>query len=283
MMKRIILLLVAFMPFVLSAQNFELGVMVGVSNYQGDLGAETISASFKQTHAAYGGFLRYNFNNYITAKLNVYSGTISGEDSNAGNETRRQRNLSFRNNLLEVGLTGEFNILGYQPFNLERVFSPYVFAGIAMVRHNPKAFIDGNWVELQPLGTEGQGLSSEPDREFYKLTQFSVPFGIGAKYAINDKWNLGLEFGVRRTFTDYLDDVSTTYTDKEQLLAARGELAVALSDRATEPRAAGVNRGNDGNDDWYFMGGVTISYNFADNGLVGSRGRSRKKSGCPTF
>ncbi|MEM1322034.1 MAG: DUF6089 family protein [Bacteroidota bacterium] len=281
-MKRLILLLVGFMPLSLFAQ-FEVGVMVGISNYQGDLSAETISASLEQTHAAYGGFLRYNFSNYLTARLSLMSATISGDDASGGSESRRQRNLSFRNRLFEVGLTGEFNILGYQPYNLERIFSPYIFAGIAFTSHNPRAFIDGDWVELQPLGTEGQGLSSNPDTELYSKSIISIPFGGGVKYAINDKWNLGLEAGIRYTFTDYLDDVSTIYPDQVELTAARGELASQLSNRTGSEITAGSRRGNDSNRDWYFIGGLTISYNFADNGLVGSRNRSRRKSGCPTF
>ncbi|MEM9921636.1 MAG: DUF6089 family protein [Bacteroidota bacterium] len=282
-MKRILLLLIAVWPFFTNAQHFELGAMVGISNYQGDLAPESLGPKFKQTHAAFGGFLRYNVNNYLAARFNVFYGTISGDDANANTQERRDRNLSFKSGLLEFGLTAEYNILGYQPYNLERIFSPYLFAGVALYRYNPKAFYDGRWVELQPLGTEGQGLASEPDRDFYKLTQFSIPFGVGVKYAINDAWNLGLELGMRATFNDYLDDVSLTYTNAAELLAERGEVAAALSNRSGDVRVAGDGRGDASRNDWYFMGGITISYNFLDNGLVGIRLRNRRKTGCQTF
>ena len=282
-MKRFIILLLAFGPFCLPAQHMELGVMAGISNYGGDLGAESFFKSFSQTHAAFGGFFRYNVNNYVAARLNVYYGNISGDDAKANTQEREDRNLSFKSSMLEFGLTGEFNILGYQPYNLERIFSPYLFAGVAVFRYNPKTFYDGRWVELQPLGTEGQGLSSQPDRDFYSLTELAVPFGIGAKYAINDHWNLGLELGYRLTFTDYLDDVSTTYVDVDELLTNRGELAVALSNRSNTPKAPGEGRGDPSDNDFYFIGGFTISYNFLDNGLVGSRGRNKRKAGCQTF
>ena len=280
-MKRIALLILMIAPAFLFAQ-IEAGVMLGISNYAGDLAPKNVWGSLGETQAAYGGFVRYNFTNHIAAKLGVNYGTISADDANAALESQKERNLSFKSGILEVGLTAEYNILGYQPYNLERVFSPYIFAGVAFYRHNPKAFYEGEWIELQPLGTEGQGLDQYPDRDFYKRGQFSIPFGGGVKYAINDKWNLGLEGGVRYTFTDYLDDVSLTYVEPSLLRAARGEqgdLAVALADRASEPRAAGRGRGADGND-WYLMVGFTVSYNFSDNGLVGSRGRGRRGNGC---
>ncbi len=280
-MKHLAFLFLLILPSFMSAQ-FEAGVMVGISNYAGDLAPKNVWGSLGETQAAYGGFVRYNFSTHIAAKLGVNYGTISADDANAALESQQQRNLSFKSGILEVGLTGEFNILGYQPYNLERVFSPYIFAGIAWYRHNPKTFYEGEWVELQPLGTEGQGLDQYPDRDFYSLSQFSIPFGGGLKYAINDKWNLGLEGGVRYTFTDYLDDVSLSYVERDLLLNApdrNGALAVALADRAAEPRAAGRGRGASGND-WYLMIGLTVSYNFADNGLVGSRGRGRKGNGC---
>ncbi|MEL6864954.1 MAG: DUF6089 family protein [Bacteroidota bacterium] len=282
-MRRFSWILMLFLPFMAQAQHLELGAMAGISNYGGDLAPKSFWDSFQETNAAFGGFLRYNFNNYFAAKFNVYHGKISGEDANAKNTSQQLRNLSFRSNILEFGLTVEYNILGYQPYALELPFSPYVFGGVAMFRFSPEAFYDGRWVELQPLGTEGQYLDSYPERDPYRLTTIAVPLGAGAKYAINDRWNLGLELGFRLTFTDYLDDVSTTYVDSEELLAQSGELAVILSNRSEEPKVDGDGRGDPNNKDWYFMGGITISYNFLDNGLVGSRGRNRRKAGCQTF
>ncbi len=282
-MRRIVIILMFFLPLGLSAQHFELGLMAGMSNYGGDLGAESFFKSFSQAHASYGGFIRYNVNNYLAAKFNVYYGKISGDDASANAQERVDRNLSFQSSLLEFGLTAEYNILGYQPYNLERIFSPFVFAGVAYYRYNPEAFYDGRWVELQPLSTEGQGLSAYPERSVYSLNEIAIPFGIGAKYAINDRWNLGLELGYRLTFTDYLDDVSTTYVDADALLAERGDVAVALSNRSHTTKAPGEGRGDPHDNDFYFIGGFTISYNFLDNGLVGSRGRNKRKAGCTTF
>ncbi len=275
--------LVFVFQYSVNAQHMEAGIMVGASTYQGDLAPSSLWSSIGETHPAFGVFARYNINRWGAVKLGVNFGTLSGDDSVSKNEWRKTRNLDFRSNLLEFSLTGEFNILGYQPYNLEKVFSPYLFGGIAVYKFNPKTKFDGEWIELQPLGTEGQGLSQYPERTPYKLTQFSIPLGIGAKYAINDTWNIGIEIGARKTFTDYLDDVSTTYISDTEMLEGNGELAASLANRTGEPVLTGQGRGDAGDDDWYIIGGVTLSINFLDNGLVGFRGRNSKKSGCPTF
>lgn len=276
------------LPCFLQAQHLELGLQGGASGYLGDLMDNNVGNIVSELHPSVGAFARYNVNDWIAAKVGFNYGQISGNDANADNQGRVDRNLSFRSNILEIGLHAEINIMGYQPYNLERTFSPYVFIGVAMFRFNPQAEYQGQWYDLQPLGTEGQGMPDYPNREFYQLTEFSIPAGLGFKYAINDTWNLGVEFGMRKTFTDYLDDVSSTYVDLEALRAARGpsgDVAVALSDRhLISLREDGTQRGDSGgNQDWYMIGAVSISYNFLDTGLAGSRGRRGGKMGCPTF
>lgn len=278
-MKKLLLFLISISPFFLSAQHFEVGANLGISYYEGDLTVSTVGGRLDQINFGGGGFLRYNINNFMAARASINYGRLSGED---GGE-RADRNLNFSSNVLEFALTGEFNVLGFQPYNLERVFSPFIFAGVAVFKFNPTTVFEGQTVDLQPIGTEGQGLAAFPDRRPYNLTQFAIPLGAGLKYALNDAWNVGIEAGIRITFTDYIDDVSLTYPGRELLLENGGELAANLSDRSLEGRAAGSPRGNASVNDYYLFGGVTISYNFLDNGLVGSRGRRKSKSGCPTF
>lgn len=277
MLKKICFLLAALLPLVLQAQYTEVGLIAGTSNYQGDLSPTNLKTSLGRTHASFGAFGRYNMNNYVSVRLGITYATISGDDA----DNNRSRNLNFRSDLLDVSLTGEFNILGYQPYALERVFSPYAFVGVGLVHFNPRTQYNDEWVELQPLGTEGQGIAEYGSK--YSLVQIVIPFGGGLKYAINDTWNLGIELGMRKTFTDYLDDVSSRYVDGDVLAASNGELAAALANRSGEDIPGGTPRGNPENPDWYVFTGFSISYNFMDNGLVGSRSRSRKKSGCPTF
>ncbi len=284
------LLSLAFCTFNHINAQSEVGVALGVSTYQGDLAPDNIQGSFGNLHASFGGFYRYNFNNYFAAKLGINYGRLSSDDAKSEAEAKKRRNLSFRSDIIEFGLTAEFNVLGYQAYNYTRVFSPYVFVGIAGFKYNPKAFYDNQWIELQPLSTEGQGLAEYPEREEYKLIELSIPIGLGVKYALTDQWNIGLEAGFRKTFTDYIDDVSTTYVGRDVLVASRGELSANIANRTgeylgTEPIDVqeGTQRGNAENNDTYIIAQLFISFNISDNGLVGGRSKNRRKSGCPTF
>lgn len=284
-MKCLLLFLTLALSGSLSAQHFELGILAGGSTYDGDLMPTKIQPLVEEMHFAGGAFLRYNINDYFTARLGVNYAKISGDDMHS--EVVSDRNLNFQSNILELGLQGEFNILGYQAYALQSVFSPYIFGGISVFKFNPKTEYEGQLVELQPLGTEGQGLETYPDRDFYKLTEYAIPMGVGVKFALNDAINIGVELGARMLFTDYIDDVSKTYVDKEELRIARGDLAAELSDRRTNlPDGTELTMGGRGNAsarDWYYITGVTLSYNFLDNGLSGSRKRGGRGQDCYSF
>jgi hypothetical protein len=123
--------------------------------------------------------------------------------------------------------------------------------------------------------------------EPYKTFAFAIPFGLGVKYALSDRINLGLELGARPTFTDFLDDVSGDYVTYTDLLAGNGQLAAALGNRTGELTGSepvvvptGTQRGDGAKKDWYFILGATVSYNFLDNGLMGSRRRGGRRAGC---
>jgi len=278
------LFITLFLPIFLFAQHAEFGIMGGTSHYFGDLSPKSHRLSAGKTHLMGGAFLKYNINNFVAIRIGGNYGKLSADDAKSNIESQQTRNLSFESKLIEGSLIGEFNILGYQPYNLARPFSPYIFAGVAFFNFKPQAELNGGMVDLQPLGTEGQGLAEYPERKLYQLTQFSIPVGAGIKYALTDQINLGFEIGIRKTFTDYIDDVSLTYADDVILAENRGPETVALANRTGSSIEAGQTRGNAENDDWYLITGITISYNFIDNGLVGGRKRGRRsKDGCPTF
>ena len=139
---------------------------------------------------------------------------------------------------------------------------------------------------LKPLSTEGQGLVAYPNRDPYSLTQFAIPFGAGIKFAINESISLAWEIGLRKTFTDYLDDLSTSYVDEATLLAERGPLAADLAFRGDELKntpgsypADGTVRGGPDFKDWYYFSGITASYNLP----FGNSHRDNKKGSteCP--
>ena len=123
---------------------------------------------------------------------------------------------------------------------------------------------NGEWVDLQPLSTEGQGTTSFPDRKKYMLAQFAIPFGGGFKFSLNKVSNIILEYSIRKTFTDYLDDVSTTYPGENVLRPEFGNESVYMSD-PTGNFIAGDQRGNSEKDDWYSYIGITISFKLNDN------------------
>lgn len=285
-MKNLVFILLFALPSFLSAQHTEVGFLLGASNYMGELSNNNSTIYFQETKPAVGVFGKYNLNNLIAVRLGFNYASIAGEDANSPNRSINNRNLSFRSNLYEFGLTGEFNIPGFQPYNLDQPLSAFLFGGIALTKFNPKARYNDDLFALQPLGTEGQGIAGYDAP--YSRVLFAVPFGIGIKYALNDAINLGLEVGARYSFTDYLDDVGGVHADYQELLDGNGEIAAALSNRTGELTGepvivpAGTERALTENNDWYFIAGITLSYNFLDNGLVGIRKRSRRRSGCPT-
>jgi len=166
----------------------------------------------------------------------------------------------------EWNLLAEYNLLDLRQHKL----TPYIFAGIAVYHFNPYSHDStGRKVYLRPLSTEGEGLSEYPGRKPYALTQFAIPMGGGIKFRISDRVTLAYEIGLRKLFTDYLDDVSTRYVSQATLLAARGPEAVEMAYRGDEIKGGasyppdGTVRGNPKHKDWYYMSGlrVTIALN----------------------
>lgn len=194
---------------------------------------------------------------------------------------RKQRNMDFKSNMWEVYGALEFFPIQYFKRNDEEYdprFRPYVFGGIGAFHFNPKGSLtdeNGNvsWHELKPLSTEGQGFAEYPDKKPYKLTQMNLPFGAGIKYMASEKMNLGLELLYRKTFTDYIDDVSTTYIDQNYfdlyLSEADAIIAKQISDKTNGIVTPGVNRydpgvqrGNPNNNDAYFSFVLKIGLKF---------------------
>ncbi len=268
----------------LHAQYFEVGLQVGGSNYLGDLSNNSSTVYLQETRAAASIFGRYQIGRPIALRAGFHWAMIGGQDSNSKDALVYNRNLSFRTQLQEFSLLLEWNIPGIDPLTLTTPWSAYLFVGLAGTHFNPQAQLDGVWYDLQPLGTEGQGLANYPERKPYARFAVALPFGIGVKYALNDKWTLSMEVGARKAFTDYLDDVSTTFVETIPLAQARGAIAASLSNRALIEHPAyqpGAARGDSAVTDWYFAATLGIAYRFMDNGLRGARKRPvRRRAGC---
>jgi opacity protein-like surface antigen len=255
----------------------------GFSNYQGDL--QERAFTFDQSNGAVGVGVKYDITSHISLRSNFNYGKVRGDDKGS-KPILQARNLSFETKIAELNVLGEYTF-----FDLDqRRFSPYVFGGLAVFRFNPYAYdTSRNKVFLKPLSTEGQGLSAYPNRKPYRLTQFAVPFGAGVKLRITENAVLGYEFGLRKTFTDNLDDLSTTYVDAAALALERGPKAVEMSYRGGELKtgdptypADGTVRGGSKFKDWYYFTGITVAIGINTGNGSFFPGNNRKgRTDCP--
>jgi hypothetical protein len=234
----------------------EFGFMLGGSYYLGDLNQFN---QFYGTQPAGGLIYRYNVHSRLSIRGNFMYGKVQASDADAKEALNVNRNLSFESNIFELAGGVEFT---YLPFFLgsERYKgTAYLLAEIGLFRMNPKTEINGDMVELQPLGTEGQG-SDLSSKNNYSLTQLCIPLGVGVKFALGKKAALSLEYGIRKTFTDYLDDVgSGSYVDPSLLSVANGPLAADLSNRSLDGDRFG-KRGNASTKDWYTFFGGSLTF-----------------------
>ena len=284
-----------------------IGISFNALNYYGDLSPLpnkfSTDISFTKPGIGISFFHRYG-PRYILMGQFMY-GTLKGSDAESAKGSdgfwRKERNLSFRNHIKELSLTAVFDLFENQGTYISRVnWTPYVFIGVAAFIHNPQAqapnlYLDGftvnpkagQWVDLQPLGTEGQHSSLKPgDVNYgikpYALLQIAIPFGVGARFRINEVLDLWADIGFRYTSTDYLDDVSRNYVDLG--VFGNNELAKSLSYRSNEISSPSysyngrdnimyhtynggygveqqtANRGNRNNRDVYMVTSLKITY-----------------------
>ena len=263
-MKKIILLFLVGQLFAvqLSAQEkrgmIGFGFSAGAMNYAGELDD---NFALQYTRLGVGIHTTALFFSRLHARVAYVHGSIGAYDGGLFSSNNR-RNLSFYSDIDELSLVFMYKFQNRKRGFTKRNFAtPYIFAGVAGFMFNPKTVLNGQEYELQPIGTEGQNLDG-PYPEPYKLQEVSVPFGIGFMLKITQKFDFGGEIGFRKTFTDYLDDVSTNFPDRNALRAEGGDIAVQLSDRSTDPTKHGTARGNPKNKDWYVYTNVHITYYF---------------------
>ncbi len=252
-MKKIIFLIL-FSLFSMSnlfSQTIEFGAFGGGSYYIGDLNP---GKHFLLTKPAYGIIARYVINDRLALRFNALHGKVAGDDAIA--KFRESRQLKFESGITDIGAQFEFNFFDYFTGSRNNFVTPYFFAGLSVVLFNPKA--DG--IKLQPIGTEGQLDTTKlfKDRTPYSLSSFTIPFGIGVKYSLSNKIGIGFEWGIRKSFTDYIDDVSTTYYIIGSTINP-DEPTEYLSDPALTHDPL-MQRGNSENNDWVAFAGFTITY-----------------------
>ena len=264
------------------------GFSLNAMNYFGDVTPTTsfTSLRFGATRPNVGVSISRRFYPRITGRLALSYGRITGDDALAANQNdpnarfRYNRNMAFQNDIAELSGTVIVDLIENRSNYLKRPdFVPYVFAGLAGFYHNPKGLnANGEYVALADLHTEGQTTS-------YSLTQFSIPFGGGVRYRVNRNFDLSLEIGWRKTFTDYLDDVSGAYAQPGTLKTAEAiyfgggnEVGGTFKDKDVNPTGNGLGitrtragdfpgfdtpgakRGTGDKTDWYIITGLSLNY-----------------------
>ncbi len=290
-MKKIftfLFLLMIMLPALVNAQRwkrqrYEFSVGAGVTNFLGELGgANQIGThyfrdlEFSQTRLAAALGLRYKLSNYFAVNTHLTYGRVSGDDKLTTEKFRHTRNINFFSDIYEWSLNfeGAFQQeqIGHR-YRLKKVkglkgyeLYTYLFAGVGVFYFNPKAEFQGQTYNLRDYNTEGQGYV--PTRKKYSTIQLCIPLGIGFKYTIDRQWGVGLEFGIRKTFTDYIDDVSTTYIDLSQYQSGEqydvGQFLANPSDRsdaeAGRITAPGQQRGDPRYKDSYMFAVFSLNY-----------------------
>ncbi len=277
MKRRALIFLILLLPGILHAQQWkryrkELVFGAGATNCLTDLGgANQIGTFFAKdfevamTRPALMAGYRYRLNKSLSVRGNLHYGRIKGNDQLTVEPARSYRNIIVRTDIIELGAQMEYmfikekaghryqikGVKGWKNIHLQT----YLFGGVAGIFFNPQGPLNGRWYSLQPLGTEGQGLA--PGTKKYSRFSAVIPGGIGFRYGISRKYTIGLEAGMRKTFTDYLDDTHGLYYNNSEIVEARGAVAGHFADPSsgTYPgnTKEGEVRGLPRNDTYMFM------------------------------
>ncbi len=250
-----------------NAQRMFFTTFFGASAYKGDLQPNTLNLFQAKSVGGLG--FDYEITDRIFAKLEFNVARVNGDDKY--NPRNRARNLRFKSDIYEISLMGEYNLFDLYDYQV----TPFFFAGIAYFKFSP--FVDlsnGARAYLREYSTEGQGFYQ--GRTLYQVAEWSIPYGFGLQWAITKNIRMAASIGIRKTNTDYIDDVSTTYVDKDLLLLNRSQTAVNLAYKgdllpygAPYP-TAGTERGNPNDDDLYYFSGVSFRFR------IDAKGRKRK-------
>jgi hypothetical protein len=232
------------------SQTAEVGFFGGLSYYLGDLNP---GIHFLGSRPAYGALARVNLDTRWTVKGNFYKGRVMGDD--AKGNTNDQRGLKFESKLTDIAVTVEFSFFNYSTGSRKNTMTPYIFGGIGMELFNPMA--DG--VNLRSIGTEGQNVGFN-GRKKYSRVAFTIPFGLGMKYSFNRRIALTAEWGMRKIFSDYVDDVSTTYyLNGSSIDPANADQLLSDPTQLHQPME---QRGDPATRDWCNYTGLTMTYKF---------------------
>lgn len=243
----------------------EVSIGFGHTLYKGDLPSTSILASGTfntiapdKINAAVTLGYGYRFHKNWSFRHNLSGLTFSGDDQLDKEGDKVIRNLSFRTQMIEYTPLLEYSFLHWDRQSWNMRHHVYIATGLSLFYFNPQAYWNGKYYNLQPLSTEGQGFTgaSLP----YSRFSASLPLMAGYRFRLANRWIIGFEASFRKSFTDYLDDVSTSYYDNNVIRANKGEAAAALADRNLKGinNEPGTPRGNPKKADNYAYGVFTL-------------------------
>jgi len=232
---------------------------------------------------AFGAIVRYNLSTRASLRFTGTYGNVWASDAKSDDPFQVDRNLNFKSKIYELAFGIEIDLFKYRINDMNYPISPYFFYEVAYFRMNPMTSYNGNEINLQTLGTEGQGTALSQKSQ-YKLNQLAFPIGLGIKFNLKERLAISVEYGIRKTFTDYLDDVSGDYVDTDILTLENGPIAGELSDPSLSGgNRAGFNRGNSTTKDWYSFYGLMVTFKpFKPNickmsGISGGKNKKRRR------
>jgi hypothetical protein len=248
--------------------SYEFSAGIGAMNCITDIGGSNSDKTYyineirlKNTKPSFSIAAAAMYQNLVGVRLEGTWGAVQSADADiegtsVNARSKTVRNLSFRSKISEISFLAEFHpLLLFEYKNYPPLWSPYIVAGVGMFSFNPQAFLNGAYIDLAPLHTEGQGFLEYQESRPYATSQFNVPVGIGLRYEASDGVNLRLEFNHRILFTDYLDDAhSAGFVDAEiftkYLDIPHARNAQQLFNRSLDGQIP-ARRGNPGNNDTY--------------------------------
>lgn len=258
-------------------QNFDFGLSLGASNYSGDL-TENVNSSVKQSHLCIGAHGRVEIDPVLSLNLQFMHLEISGDDQYAKRPGNKNRNLNFNSKIQELSMLAQIQLIRLFSDHAHRL-NPYVQFGCSVFHFNPTTMYRSTKVELQPLGTEGQGMKDYTSK--YSLYNFSLNIGFGMRYYISSNYSVGLDFLARQTNTDYLDDASTNYVSYDVLQSNNGPMAAELGNKIQA--ASGAKRASPEDKDWFQSMSIIVSYHFGKKYHYRNPSLPKHQILCPFF
>lgn len=238
----------------LHAQEKELGFTLGAMYYLGEMNQKQLA----NVSPAAGFCWRTTYQKRISWEKHLIIGTLNGADSLQSDPMLKNRNLSFRNRIIELGTLLEINYFEYKIGSKRSFATPYLFFGIAGFYSNPETNYNGEWYNLRDIGTEGQKLDGGKK---YNLINFAIPLGIGFKVSLGNRLSFTVFSGFRKTFTDFIDDVSGSYADASRFTSEERVLIDrSLVKQKPNGTNSGLDRGNPNTKDWYNYTGFSLCF-----------------------